>query len=81
MVTKEQAMNAGYRQNFWFKSRDGKIKKVYVSGQCKTWKTRPNEFRLPVKFGLYESSAITEYNCQYFANSEDAAKDLVNIHS
>jgi hypothetical protein len=33
-----------------------------VSGSLKTWKTRPTEFRLPVKYGMYESSAITHHD-------------------
>ena len=36
------------------------------SGKCQTWKTRPAEFRLPVKHGLYESAEINERNCQDF---------------
>jgi hypothetical protein len=36
------------------------------SGQTQTWKTRPNEFRVPIKFGLRESSALTESNLEYF---------------
>jgi hypothetical protein len=38
-----------------------------VSGKVKTWKTRPGEFRLPVKFGLYSHDTITE-------------SELVNLH-
>ena len=33
-----------------------------VTGVCKTWARDHAEFRLPVKFGLYESSAITQNN-------------------
>lgn len=36
------------------------------SGKCQTWKTRPDEFRLPVKHGLYESGEITHRNCSDF---------------
>ena len=36
------------------------------SGRCKTWVTRPEEFRLPVKHGLYESAEITHQNCGDF---------------
>ncbi len=32
--------------------------KVRVSGKCKTWKTRPGDFKLPVKYGMYESFYI-----------------------
>lgn len=36
------------------------------SGQVKTWKTRPGEFRMPVKHGLYESGEVTHENCASF---------------
>jgi hypothetical protein len=32
------------------------------NGQLKLWKTRPSEFRLPVKYGLREYFYITEFN-------------------
>ncbi len=35
---------------------------VRVSGSLKTWKTRPEDFRLPVKHGLRDSSAIEHTN-------------------
>ena len=38
------------------------IVRARSSGRCQTWKTRPNEFRLPVKHGMYESSEITQDN-------------------
>lgn len=40
--------------------------RVRPSGKCQTWKTRPNEFRLPVKYGLYENGAITHENAGSF---------------
>lgn len=71
MVTKEQAVNARYRQEFYTKGQNGKVYKVRVSGKCQTWKTRPEEFRLPVKYGLHESRAITDTNASsYFDNVE-----------
>lgn len=30
------------------------------NGATKTWKTRPGEFRLPIKFGLRSYDAVTE---------------------
>jgi hypothetical protein len=42
------------------------IVEVRASGQLKTWKTRPAEFRLPVKYGLYESFAIDHGNAMDF---------------
>jgi hypothetical protein len=38
------------------------VTRVRPSGRCQTWKTRPDAFRLPVKYGMYESSAITQDN-------------------
>lgn len=32
------------------------------NGATKFWKTRPNEFRVPVKFGLYQYDYITQDN-------------------
>jgi hypothetical protein len=42
-----------------------------VTGVCKTWASRPEEFRLPVKFGLYESSAITHMNMNAWHRAAD----------
>lgn len=42
------------------------ITRVRPSGRCQTWKTRPEEFRLPIKYGLYESSEITHWNAADF---------------
>ena len=36
---------------------------VRRTGKTQTWKTRPNEFKIPVKYGLYESTYITHLNC------------------
>jgi hypothetical protein len=43
------------------KNSDGTCQRWKVSGQPKVWKTRPNEVRVPVKFGLYAHSSVTEY--------------------
>ncbi len=41
-----------------------------VSGKCITWKTRPDEFRLPVKFGFKTSFYITETNAHEWSLAE-----------
>lgn len=71
MVTKEQAMAATWwHGNFYTRGNNGKICKVRVNGACKTWKTRPNEFRLPVKYGLRECLYIDHDNAHCFFTSE-----------
>lgn len=65
VVNKAVCMAAHYNQTFYHrteKNADGSPLRVRVSGRCKTWATRPDEYRLPVKYGLYQSLAITERN-------------------
>lgn len=65
MITKEQAMRFEYRKELWHKTAknsDGTPTRCRVNGQCKTWKTRPEDFRLPVKHGLKECFYIDNSN-------------------
>ena len=41
-----------------------------ASGKCKTWVSRPEEFKLPIKCGLYESSYLTHENAHLFEVAE-----------
>lgn len=76
MITKEQAMLASHGDEIHFGKcwkhvgpRGGvkmNMEIWRVSGKCKTWKTRPNEFRLPIKFGMYNNSSVNEVNCDQF---------------
>ena len=43
-----------------------KVIKWCANGKCKTWKTRPNEFKLPIKHGLYDYGYITHENAHLF---------------
>ncbi len=65
MITKQIAMAATRYQRFThatIKNADKSPARCRVSGKCKTWVTRPNEFKLPVKHGLYDNFYITEQN-------------------
>jgi hypothetical protein len=44
------------------KNADGTPARCRVTGKLKLWKTRPEDFKLPVKHGLYESFYITPDN-------------------
>lgn len=35
-------------------ANDGALRDVKINGAVKTWKTRPNEVSVPVKYGMYE---------------------------
>ena len=74
MVTKEQAITAT-RFKRTVPTKIGLMNSVKItnwraSGKCKTWKTRPEEFKLPIKYGLYESSYLTHENAHLFEVAE-----------
>ncbi len=64
-MTRDDALKATHGTIFYHETEsnaDNTAMRVRVSGLCKTWKTRPNDFRLPVKRGMYESGYITHEN-------------------
>lgn len=74
MITKEIAMNARYRDEFHHvseKNSDGTPVRCRVNGACKTWKTRPDEYRLPVKYGLKHCFYITDANCTEWVTADE----------
>lgn len=81
MVTKSQAVKAKYRQEFHYGAcsrmkgiRGGvteHIVRVRVSGRCQTWVRVPEQFHLPVKYGLFESYSINNHNAGQFHSEKD----------
>src|SRR3989304_8938241 len=84
MITKEQAVSARLGDSFHYcgrrecSSKTGprgaitiSVVRVRVTGKCQTWKTRPTEWRLPVKYGLYESTAIEHSNAEQWHRAAD----------
>lgn len=53
----ESALDTG---NLWARMGNGNLWRLRRNGQTKLWKTRPDEFRIPVKAGLRATGAITE---------------------
>lgn len=73
MVTKQQAMTERhFHMNGCSKTvgpRGGETFTCYrwrASGMCQTWKTRPDDFRLPIKFGMYRSYKLTQDTAHEF---------------
>lgn len=65
MITKQEAvqLQAGTILHHKFLTNaDGTPLRVRVNGKCKTWVTRPSEFRLPCKRGIYDYYAIDHNN-------------------
>jgi len=44
------------------KNADGSRLRARRNGKTKTWKTRPGDFRIPCKHGLYDYFYITQEN-------------------
>jgi hypothetical protein len=42
--------------------KDGSLATARRNGTTKTWKTRPNDFKIPVKYGLRDCFYITQDN-------------------
>jgi hypothetical protein len=81
MITKDDAVTTTYGVELHYGTcsknigpRGGVTIRQYavrVTGTCQTWKTRPNDFRLPVKHGLSTYGAITHDNAQLFHFAAD----------
>lgn len=51
-MTVEEAKQLSYGQQVKMIGMDGTLRNLKVNGQPQTWKTRPGEVRVPVKYGL-----------------------------
>jgi len=72
MITKEQALTASYfhavNQND--PSSHARAFNWRRNGATKTWKTRPEEFRIPVKYGLYGFDYVTHNDSNVYVIDE-----------
>ncbi len=65
MVTIAQAKQLGYRDELYhrdLKDSRGHSVRARVNGKVQLWKTRPTEFRLPMKHGFSDTFQLTEQN-------------------
>ena len=80
MITKEQAVALGdgtlhatiYSMRFRY-SNGKRPYEVRPNGQCCTWRTRPEEFSLPIKIGFRDHGYITNRNAGDFTLDLDEA--------
>lgn len=64
-VTKEQAVklrSGAVLHHIDMRGSDKLPVRVRVSGKCRIWARYPHKWRLPVKYGLYQNSEITNYS-------------------
>ncbi len=65
-VTRKSVTRIGYGDHLYHvrdRNADGTPLRVRVNGRVKLWKTRPEHFRLPCKYGMYQGVQITHENC------------------
>ena len=62
MITFQQALTASNFTHATIKNADSSPARVRRNGKTQTWKTRPGEFRIPAKHGLYDYVQITDRN-------------------
>lgn len=53
---------------------DGTAMRAKVNGKVQTWKTRPDEVKIPYKRGMYEYGYVTERDLRNFTLKEPAAR-------
>lgn len=76
-MTLNEAKRLRYHQTVWIKGHydaDGSPSKARVTGKVQTWKTRPNEVRVPIKRGMYDYGEITHRNLDRFTLKEPARR-------
>lgn len=65
MITKEIAMSLTHRDILLHVTRKGSDRqpvRARVNGRCQTWTTRPEDFRVPMKYGLTGTFQLTPHN-------------------
>jgi hypothetical protein len=74
-LTLEQAKALQYGQviyhRFWTNADRKTPQRFKVNGNPKTWKTRPNEVRVPLKRAMYEFMNLDEHNLSDFTLEVD----------
>lgn len=53
------------------KNADGSPQRWRVNGKLKTWKTQPDRFQLPLKYGLKSGDYLTQDNMMDFRIMEE----------
>lgn len=68
-MTLEEVKNASGHIHVLDKNE--KVRQVKVNGAVKTWKTRPNDCKMPYKYGMYEYGYVEFVNGELTAASPE----------
>lgn len=90
MITKKQAVGAAHGEEVYSMRRhyktprpDGAVEphRARVHGRCRTWRSHPESFRLPIKLNAYRVSEIDEHNAADWTFSKlEALRALNPLH-
>lgn len=58
-LTLDEAKALRYGEHRLFIALDGTARTVKINGRPKTWKTRPGDVDIPVKYGMYEHATFS----------------------
>lgn len=59
-ITLQYIENSLYNGELWAAMRNGRYWRLRRNGKTQTWKTRPADYRIPVKAGLKSCGEITQ---------------------
>lgn len=74
MITKLSIISLPIGSTIYFRmgsNADGSPVRWRINGKVKLWKTRPDEFKVPIKYGLKQCDYITHLNADMFYLTED----------
>ena len=77
MITLAQAKTLKYGDILYHRTNrnaDGSAQRWKVNGRPKTWVTRPNQVRVPLKHGLYTYDYLTESDLELVSLDEPTAE-------
>ena len=69
-ITLTQALTVSRFEHVSIKNANGTPLRARRTGKTKTWKTRPDEFSVPVKYGMYASFYITQENANEWSEAK-----------
>jgi hypothetical protein len=64
-MTFEETLVLKHGDECLFHANDGSARRVRVMGKVKTWKTRPRDLSVPVKYGMWESARVEYRNGEH----------------
>lgn len=76
-VTKHQAETEDSFHSSVYTNADGSCQRWRRNGKTQTWKTRPEDFRVPIKYGLRGFSAIEKSSADLFHVASECSREIM----